>query len=391
MLISPLTESLDVLLPNLMPVLVGSDAVLALKSLAGNLAPILRGGFECRLSANTRQVDLQQCIVREERELALLREFVAAAIANNDISVDSGWGKLQEFLNDWCDLSPLPPSPGRGGGNFEDNYEAISPPSLVGKGAGGLGHSTLQAIPEIWLEFDVKNLSNCLPLPAIFFGLPQEASPTIDSYKIAAKSLDLLLDRRGWREWQDNLDLCFSACPKSVFVSHIGAMLSRNFPALRVNIKRLPPDGLISYLQAVGWQGETTAVEALMRQLFELCDRITVCLDVGNKIYPQIGLECIFIKQPPSEPRWSILLDYLVKLGLCDREKREALLHWPGQTHPMNSPAVWPKTLIAASLLQPRERFTVFDRRLSHIKISWRSQRPLEAKAYLWFEHRWLS
>ncbi|MEB3826589.1 hypothetical protein [Phormidium sp. CCY1219] len=353
MLISPLTESLDVLLPNLMPVLVGSDAVLALKSLAGNLAPILRGGFECRLNANAPQVDLQQCIVREERELALLREFVAAAIANKGISVDSGWGKLQVFLDEW--------------------------------------QSSLQGIPEIWLEFDVKSCSNFLPLPAIFFGLPQEVSPAVSTYPIAQKSLDLLLGKAGWREWQDNLDRCFSACPESVFVSHIGAMLSRNFPALRVNVKRLQPDGLIPYLQAVGWPGETTELEALMKELFALCDRITVCLDVGNKIYPQIGLECIFLKQPPSEPRWSILLDYLVELGLCERKKGEALLNWPGQTHPMNSQAVWPRKLIAASLLQPRERFTVFDRRLSHIKISWRSPCNLEAKAYLWFEHQWLS
>ncbi len=32
------------------------------------------------------------------------------------------------------DLTPLPPSPSRGGGNLP-----LSPPSLVGKGAGGLG------------------------------------------------------------------------------------------------------------------------------------------------------------------------------------------------------------------------------------------------------------
>lgn len=353
MLLSPLTESLDVLLPNLMPTLVGSDAVLALKSLAGNLAPILRGGFECRLSANAPQVDLQQCIFREESELALLRDFVAAAIAKKGISVDYGWGKLQAFLDEW--------------------------------------QSTLQAIPEIWLEFDVKASSNCLPLPAIFLGLPQEASPALDSYKIAAKSLDLLLGHSGWREWQDNLDRCFSPCPKNVFVSHVGAMLSRNFPALRVNVKRLQPDTLVGYLQEIGWQGETKEVEALMAELFALCDRITVCLDVGAKVYPQIGLECIFMDQPQHEPRWHIFLDYLVERGLCDPEKREALLDWTGQSNPVNSPAPWPRDLIAASLLQSMERFTMFDRRLSHIKVSWRSQHPLEAKAYLWFEHKLLS
>jgi hypothetical protein len=52
--------------------------------------------------------------------------------------------------------------------------------------------------------------------------------------------------------------------------------------------------------------------------------------------------------------------------------------------------AHWPKQLIVDSILAPKECFTVFDRRLSHIKVAWQPQRQLEAKAYLWFEHRWL-
>lgn len=374
---STLADSLDVLLgagteaPPLKQ-LVEPDRVSGLKALAGNLAPILRGGFECRLGANAPQVDLQQCIVREESELALLRELAgrhggrhrhrtAPTPAVDLGSAHLSWSRLNDFLDEW--------------------------------------QSSLESIFEIWLEFDTPSPgspapgppASSLPLPAIFFGLPQEASPAIDSYEIAAESLDLLLGREGWREWQENIYPCFAACSDRVFVSHIGAMLSRNFPALRVNVKRLQPDGLVPYLQELGWQGETQEVEALMAELFALCDRITVCLDVGDKVYPQIGLECIFVEQPQNEPRWRIFLDYLVERGLCYPKKREALLDWPGQSNPVNSPAPWPRDLIAASLLQPRDRFTIFDRRLSHIKISWRSQQsPLEAKAYLWFEHRWL-
>lgn len=352
---STLTESLDLLLPNLVPTLVKPDAVLGLKALANNLAPILRGGFECRLSANSPQVDLQQCIVREERELALLREFIAAT--DGGVSAHPGWSQLQNFLAEWSE-----------------------PLSLL--------HNS---IPEIWLEFDINNSAVKLPLPAIFFGLPQDVSPAVETYAIATKSLNLLLGSEGWCEWQSNLDRCFGACPDGVFVSHIGVMLSRNAPALRVNVKRLQPDLLIPYLQEIGWQGETQELEALMKQLFALVDRITVCLDVGKRIYPQIGLECILLDRPQRESAWEIFLDYLVARGLCAPEKRDALLNWPGQTTPVNSPVPWPDRLIAASLLQPRERFTIFDRQLSHIKIVYGPEGQLEAKAYLWFEHKWLS
>ncbi|MDB9373320.1 hypothetical protein PN464_08050, partial [Nodularia sphaerocarpa CS-585] len=230
-----------------------------------------------------------------------------------------------------------------------------------------------------------------LPLPAIFFGLPQEVSPAVETYGIAVKSLNLLLGNLGWSGWQDNLYRCFAACPDGVFVSHIGVMLSRNSRALRVNVKRLQPNLLIPYLQQIGWQGETVKVAELMAELFALVDRITVCLDVGDQIYPQIGLECIFLNQPDSESRWAIFLDNLVARGLCEVQKREALLNWPGQINPLNSPAPWPHNLIAASVLQPRERFTVFERRLSHIKIVSQPQSTVLAKAYLWFQHQWLS
>ncbi|WP_017718223.1 hypothetical protein [Kamptonema formosum] len=359
---STLAESVDVLLgagaeaPALQH-LIAPAAVLELKKLAANLAPILRGGFECRLAANTPQVDLQQCVVPDESELTLLREHIAAVTGAGGVSPHPGWSQLQDFLAQWCEpLSPL--------------------------------HNS---IPEIWLEFDINSPSVILPVPAIFFGLPQDVSPAVEPYPIAAKALDLLLGELGWCAWRDNLYRCFAACPDGVFVSHIGVMLSRKAPALRVNVKRLLPDSLVPYLQQIGWEGETDEVGSLMEQLLAFADRITVCLDVGERIYPQIGLECILLKQPQSEPRWTAFLKYLVDGGLCAPAKAEALLNWPGQTNPAGAPAPWPGELIAASLLQPPNCFSVFERRLSHIKIVWQPQRRLEAKAYLWFQHQWLS
>ncbi|MDJ1168789.1 hypothetical protein PMG71_05070 [Roseofilum sp. BLCC_M154] len=349
---SPLTESIDILLPHLVPKLVAPDAIWGLKALTDNLAPILRGGFECRLSSDTSQVDFQQCIIRDESQLKSLQQAMAIATGQS-IPTDARWSQLQNFLAQW-ELS-------------------------------------LHEIPEIWLEYDRDNSSDFLPLPAIFVGFPQEKNPTVDTYAIATKSLNLLLDCSVWHKWQDNLERCFRACPHGVFVSHIGVMLSRNSPALRVNVKHLQPDALVDYLQEIGWQQDTQELQALMKQLLEFVDLLTVCLDVGQLIYPQIGLECILHGQPPHESRWAMLLDFLVKRGLCLPEKQEALLTWPGQTTPVNAQASWPSQLIVASLLQSKECFTLFDRRLSHLKLVYRPQSPLEAKAYLWFEHKFVS
>ena len=126
---------------------------------------------------------------------------------------------------------------------------------------------------------------------------------------------------------------------------------------------------------------------------------------MGRQIYPKIGLECILLKQPPQGPRWVSFLAYLVERGWCTPQKQAALLKWLGHTHPTTTAKPWPTHLITASLLQPPHRFSVFERRLSHIKIVYRPQcvhRPeirteaqndkkwvAEAKGYLWFSHEW--
>ncbi|ETX02747.1 MAG: hypothetical protein ETSY1_02490 [Candidatus Entotheonella factor] len=352
-----LAESLDVLLPNLVPTLVRPEVIPGLKALAGRLVPIVRGGFECRLSAHHPQVDLQQCIVADDRELGLLQSSMAVAASGVEGAECQHWLSLQHFIAAWSE-----------------------PFSLL--------HDS---IPEIWLEFDNDRTSQGLPLPAVFFALPQDISPAMDTYKIAAQSLNLLLGLSGWREWQTPLSRCFAACPDGGFVSHIGVMLSRRAPALRVNVKRLQPDTLHPYLQHIGWPYETHGVQTLMQQLSTRADRITVCLDVGQTIYPRLGFECIFLHQPPQDAGWTKLLDDLVHQGLCTSEKRDALLSWPGQTTPVNSLVSWPEHLIVASLLQPSSSFTAFDRRLSHLKVSWQPPHVLEAKAYLWFQHQWIS
>ncbi len=351
-----LKEQLDVLLPSLGQALINNDQLSKLRTLAARLTPVSEGGFECRLGPDQPQVDLHQCIYPTDCELALLRDRISAIGSTADTDIRSTWTHLHDFLTELSEpSSPL--------------------------------HSR---IPEIWLEYDNQD-SHPYPLPFVFIGLPQRAAPSAETYdRLAVPALDRLLGSH-WHVCKDKLYRCFARCSDGAFISHIGVILSGNSRTLRVNVKRLRPDMLISYLQRIGWQGQADELRALVERLFAFFDRITVCLDIGQKVYPQIGFECITPKQSPSVGSWDVFLGYLVEKGLCEPRKREALLSWPGRTDPMNTEAPWPDRLIAESLLKPRNCFTLFNRRLSHIKVVWKPQYPLEAKAYLWYRHQWLS
>ena len=85
-------------MPHLGPALAPSEAIPNLNALAGYLVPILRGGFECRLSADDPQVDLQQCVVSADRELELLHELIASAASEAEGVSRSAWRSLQQFF-----------------------------------------------------------------------------------------------------------------------------------------------------------------------------------------------------------------------------------------------------------------------------------------------------
>ncbi|NEZ55283.1 hypothetical protein [Adonisia turfae] len=344
-------ESIDLLLPQLSAALLEPNQVPGLKILASQMAPILRGGFECRLGDNSPQVDIQQCVISGNDEPALLKKY----LAEPSLAINPLWNHIQTFLHHWSD-----------------------PDS-----------SLHDSIPEIWLEFD-SDVSNPRLLPSLFFALPTHLSDPSQSFVQASQVLNSLLGST-WVPWQDSLKRCFTACPEGIFVSHIGVMLSRSVEALRVNVKRLQPELLVPYLQRIKWLGQTDEIESLMTKLATQMDRITVCLDVGQQVYPKLGFECIFLKQPQDEPGWANFLDTLVDQGCCTPAKRQAFLQWPGQTTPMTIPTHWPGELIKASLLRPQNCFTSLSRRVSHIKVVYHPHSPLEAKGYLWFAHEWLS
>lgn len=349
-------ESLSVLLPGLPSALAPPALLPDLSRLARALPPIPRGGFEVHLGTPPG-VDVHHGIVAAGDEPQRLRTHLAATGA----TVHPAWQRVDDFLARWNDPA-------------SDLHDEIT---------------------ELVLELDQTPLSVDPLLPSVFFGFRQEPAPAPARYAVAQAALDVLPGSTAWSPWQPDVRRCFEACSPPSFVSHLGVMAGRRVPALRINVKRLQADSLLAYLRRVGWPGASAenALEeaaAMMARLQQFVDRITVCLDVGARVYPQIGFECILLKQPPPGARWAVFLDHLVERGWCLPHQRDALLDWPGYTTPLTTTVGWPASLISAELLQASDCFTAFQRGLSHVKVSYHPQRPVTAKAYLTFRHQWL-
>lgn len=319
-----------------------------LASLAAELPPFPRCGFEVRLG-QSRRVDLQQWLTTAEDEPARLREHLQW-VGFHGIS-DTG---LDEFLARWGDPSdPL-------------NRD----------------------VTELWLELDRVDQEATVASAAIslFIGLDQFAQADT-RFATSSRAIDLLIGSAR-AESRSAVERCFDACPAKSLVSHIGLMVGRPTPFVRINVKRLEVVDLEPYLRDVGWPGSLDEAVKTMTWLAAYADRIAVCLDVGKAVLPQLGFECSFDGQPASNPMWEALLGDLSRRGWCTIEKRDALLSWTGATVP-NERTPWPAHLIGAELLRGHDDFSVFERVLGHVKVTIQGGHEPEAKAYFGFAHVW--
>ena len=169
----PMAETLAVLMPDLQGPMAEAPALQALQRLAARLPAIPRGGFECRLAADNPAVDLQLCVEPTDEDIALVTDWLAGLSPDHPAQFP-----LLGLLALW----------------FAD-----SPPE--------------QQPSEIWLEFDGDDPDAREPLPAIFFGLPQDPEDALQDWQTAEKGLNALFGPQAWRPWRATLRRCFECCP----------------------------------------------------------------------------------------------------------------------------------------------------------------------------------
>ena len=185
-------------------------------------------------------------------------------------------------------------------------------------------------ITHIWLEFDLdSNDAAQAPSPSIFAGFDTTLSPVPealpDSPGRAAGA-----GRFGAAPLWASVERCIRVCPEPAVISHLGVMLARPSAGVRLNIARLARAQLPAYLQQAGWRGPLDEVEPLADWVFQHAGWVTLCLDVGEGVYPKFGLECSFDpKQADQAGRWAGLLDACAARGVCTDSQRAAC--WPGR------------------------------------------------------------
>lgn len=335
-----MADYLKVVAPHLHPKLVSSEALSRLQVLAQTLPPFSLAGFECCLSAEQPRVDFQinvPCL-----PLNLPDRFLTSPV----------WQTFLQLFQEWAE-----------------------PTSLL--------H---QAVGRIGLEFDMDGQPSQVPIPCIFLEINHEA---VRKSSALIELAQRLLNHPISSAWKSNLQSCIDSLPDGATITHFGAMLSRSTQAVRVNVEGISPNHFLDYLIQVGWQESTNTLSTLVLTLSELVDNLVLSFDIGETIYPRIGLECFLAKQSPLNLGWQVFLNYLVKNGLCTSAKQKALLAWPGFSQKADNPEVWPKSLMGGDLFLGAKALSVFWRTINLIKIIYKPDSPLEAKAYLAFGHRW--
>jgi hypothetical protein len=336
--------------------LISSEALANLYSITQRLPPIPNILLECRLGTEDSRVDFSIPLpgFKNKSHTEVLGDTNFSGVKFTDFSFKSHpiWQHYQSIL---------------------DNYEHFhnSDPTLIFKGAEDqiVKHTPVKCF---WLEFDIdsENLNNLIPAIGI----------EIDNYSAAKDenflefwALDLLcnlgVDGNNLGSFKndrlpksliENLDKCKSLLPHNAKIIFIGANPSVRADTLRLIIDRISPCEITRYLLEIGWGGVAKELEELIMSLSNLVDNIVLSFNVGEIVFPRIGLECYFIDSPQMEHRWQLFIDYLVEANLCSPSKGKALLSW-----------------------MKMEKAGVFERFTACTKIVYQPNRPLEAKAYL--------
>ncbi|MBC9909733.1 hypothetical protein [Chitinophaga varians] len=313
-----------------------------LKKAADFLPPIIRFGLECRLN-NDDQVDLQLCIRRED-DLNAIYNWLRRRLTG-----DEEHEMLLRFLKSWADPSS----------------------------------ACYQHIAEIFLELDV--LPSGIKTPLLFFELNAGLTPSQTRDFCFSLLKDTLGDNKAYFS---ALEIIFSACSAPAHVGYLGILFSRDTEVLRVNIKKLSFAAVSNFLQQIGYAWTGPALDQWISLIYNYADRVTLCIDIGKNVHPQIGFECFWNEAPHTETYWRAFIEKLpVHQDLC-QQKIEAILSWDRDIFPGQIDS-WPEHLWIASLSKPQHEFTFLKKWISHVKVSYHPDKTVALKAYLGYESRW--
>jgi hypothetical protein len=163
--------------------------------------------------------------------------------------------------------------------------------------------------------------------------------------------------------------------PAGAQIPYVGCMLARPVQPVRLYLAWVPARRLPGALCEMGWPGAPGELSALLERMDGPAPGVApdtgmAHLDVDTEVLPRVGVEFTFrrVEQLHGTVIEAPFLDHLVRLGLCDDEKRRGLLAWPGHEIITLPHELWP---------------SVVARRVNCVKLLHDPGRPPQAKGYL--------
>lgn len=305
-------------------------------------------GFECRLGEKTPRADFAFAISGMGNDRDVFIKLLKDDYLPDDFFTKNEWKNISGFAAAWS-----------------------NPDSLI--------HKNVQCF---WLEFDLFDKTPETPVPCVFFGPKKSSSSNYDW--IVNEALPLL---KGGRIPEKVVDLFYTSIgkiPDNATLFQVGTMLSRASNAVRVHVNKLKPEQILPYLKDIGYNDKENKLNDLINELDDKADRFVVSFDITDDgIGSKIGIELSFSDNNfDKESRWKDLLDYLEEKNLCLKEKKEALLSYQGAE--INEDYYDSKMIpiTSAAEQQYNKKTTNIVRYINHIKIVYRPNKKLEAKAY---------
>ena len=351
-----LAGTLDAMRPHLPGALVSADAFERAKAAVQHIEAAITSGiyFECRLQRGSPRVDLVLAVHAEGGGLL-------AATSGNEAPgcrrTQPAWRPLSAFCRRWT-----------------------APTSSLRK-----------LVDHLWLEYDVEQGPSrdeaARSGPGVFCSLRgahrmAHTGPAL--YGRALEALEALTGRQASPTVRECLYACFAELPPETGVPHVGLMFGREVPTVRVCIAKLPAAGVAGLLAATAGVGGRDIAD--ITRLASLPDgpggplyvpMVHLDIDERTGFVPRVGMErqftqtCQLIGRTGAGER--ALLHALTARGLCTREKRDALLQWPGRSVAMMPHEIW---------------WNVVERRVNHVKFVYEPASGVETKGYLFAKHR---
>jgi|GEM_PF-433882 len=351
--------------PQLDPELISPESFRRILKIARRLPGVLASnlfGFECCLGADTPAADFLVCATAAHGRRELLDLLGSSAEAARELLAHPVWRAVAAFVAQWSD-----------------------PASLLHTGA-----------DRVWLEFDVDGggdpVNDSLPIPSVFFG-PEWGPASIPDGPLAVteRALSVLTERPLPVAVRERIATCFRALPPGARIHQVGAMLSRPSDVFRLCVEGLLPEQVVPYLGRIGWEGNAGDLDRRARQLSSVAMFASLDVDVGETILPKVGLECAGRQIAPDVRGmdWPLLMEHLVAAGLCTPARHAMIRAYEGYLSEATAGDLWPAGLRrAAGLVGPRA-INLFVRGIHHVKLTYRPDQPVEAKAYLGAKYRW--